>query len=362
MRDAGLATGRGADARLHERGGAAAARGRPGRSTSTAAPAARSGTRAQTSGNRQRVRQIRFDCDGDALVALVEPAGPACHTGQRSCFYRDLDGSADPTPEAPPAEGEPAPGRARGAGILERTMLDRQRARPAGSYTVELLDDPPRIGDKVREEAEEVARAAASESDERLSPRRRRTSSTTFRCCWSRAGSRSRRRWRRSMAVAAEADAWTSNRAWSRPESWHARATRSPCAMSFVDDCETPVSAFLKLRDGGPCFLLESAEQGRLGRYSFLGFSPRAVLRWSDGVLERVARRAAGRRTRAAARRPGSLRGRQRVPGEIPAPAGRRPAAVRRRRGRASSATTWCAPSSRWASRTRTRSGFPTWR
>jgi anthranilate synthase component 1 len=58
-----------------------------------------------------------------------------------------------------------------------------------------------------------------------------------------------------------------------------------PVRMSFVDDCETPVSAFLKLRDGGPCFLLESAEQGRLGRYSFLGFAPRAVLRWDRGVL-----------------------------------------------------------------------------
>jgi anthranilate synthase component 1 len=58
-----------------------------------------------------------------------------------------------------------------------------------------------------------------------------------------------------------------------------------PVRMSFVDDCETPVSAFLKLRDSGPCFLLESAEQGRLGRYSFLGFTPRAVLRWDGGVL-----------------------------------------------------------------------------
>jgi anthranilate synthase component I len=54
-----------------------------------------------------------------------------------------------------------------------------------------------------------------------------------------------------------------------------------PVVMRLVDDCETPVSAFLKLRDGNPCFLLESAEQGRVGRYSFLGFRPREILRWT---------------------------------------------------------------------------------
>ena len=58
-----------------------------------------------------------------------------------------------------------------------------------------------------------------------------------------------------------------------------------PVRHRFVDDIETPVSAFLKLRGDGPSFLLESAEQGRLGRWSFLGFRPRAILRWSDGVL-----------------------------------------------------------------------------
>ncbi len=62
-----------------------------------------------------------------------------------------------------------------------------------------------------------------------------------------------------------------------------------PVRARFVDDCETPVSAFLKLRagepEGAPCFLLESAEQGQVGRYSFVGLRPRAVLRWSDGVL-----------------------------------------------------------------------------
>jgi anthranilate synthase component 1 len=58
-----------------------------------------------------------------------------------------------------------------------------------------------------------------------------------------------------------------------------------PVRYRFIDDCETPVSAFLKLRGDGPAFLLESAEQGRLGRWSFLGFRPRAILRWSDGRL-----------------------------------------------------------------------------
>jgi phosphoribosyl-AMP cyclohydrolase / phosphoribosyl-ATP pyrophosphohydrolase len=121
-----------------------------------------------TSGNVQRVRQLRYDCDGDAVVALVEPAGPACHTGQRSCFYRDIDGSADPDVDSPPAPGEPAPATYEALPALERTLVSRGRERPQGSYTAELLEDPPRIGSKVREEAGEAARAAKSESEERL--------------------------------------------------------------------------------------------------------------------------------------------------------------------------------------------------
>src|SRR5689334_10741986 len=62
-----------------------------------------------------------------------------------------------------------------------------------------------------------------------------------------------------------------------------------PIRARLVDDCETPVSAFLKLRagepEGAPCFLLESAEQGRFGRYSFVGLRPKALLRWSEGTL-----------------------------------------------------------------------------
>jgi phosphoribosyl-ATP pyrophosphohydrolase/phosphoribosyl-AMP cyclohydrolase len=124
--------------------------------------------KGETSGNVQRVRQLRYDCDGDAIVALVEPAGPACHTGERSCFYRDLDGTADPAPDGARVPGEPEPAAYEAPAALERTLEHRRRERPEGSYTVELLSDPGLIGAKVREEAEEVARAAASETDERV--------------------------------------------------------------------------------------------------------------------------------------------------------------------------------------------------
>jgi phosphoribosyl-ATP pyrophosphohydrolase/phosphoribosyl-AMP cyclohydrolase len=109
--------------------------------------------KGESSGNVQPVRALRLDCDGDTLLALVEPAGPACHTGERTCFYR-----GELTPSAP-YESLP---------ILERTLRERARTRPAGSYTVELLDDPVRIGEKVSEEAEEVGRAAREESQERV--------------------------------------------------------------------------------------------------------------------------------------------------------------------------------------------------
>jgi phosphoribosyl-ATP pyrophosphohydrolase/phosphoribosyl-AMP cyclohydrolase len=106
-----------------------------------------------TSGNTQFIRALRLDCDGDALLALVEPSGPACHTGERTCFH---NGELEPRA---PHEALPE---------LERTLAARAAQRPEGSYTVELLDDPPRIGAKVQEEAEEVARAAREEPDERV--------------------------------------------------------------------------------------------------------------------------------------------------------------------------------------------------
>jgi phosphoribosyl-ATP pyrophosphohydrolase/phosphoribosyl-AMP cyclohydrolase len=108
--------------------------------------------KGETSGNVQHVRELRWDCDADTLLALVEPAGPACHTGERTCFFQ---GERDPAPhEALPA--------------LERVIALRKAEPRVGSWTAKLLDDPPLIGAKVQEEAEEVARAAREESDERV--------------------------------------------------------------------------------------------------------------------------------------------------------------------------------------------------
>ena len=109
--------------------------------------------KGETSGNIMRLRALRYDCDEDALVALVDPAGPACHTGERTCFHR----------------GDTAPVAAEALPTLERTIAERRAAGDTTrSYTARLLADPPQIGEKVREEAEEVIRAAGGESDERL--------------------------------------------------------------------------------------------------------------------------------------------------------------------------------------------------
>ncbi len=106
-----------------------------------------------TSGNTQAVKAIRYDCDADAVLALVEPTGPACHTGERSCFHNgDVNAGA-------PYETLP---------ILERTIAERAVSRPDSSYTAKLLADPGYAGAKVQEEAEEVVRAAREESDERV--------------------------------------------------------------------------------------------------------------------------------------------------------------------------------------------------
>jgi phosphoribosyl-AMP cyclohydrolase / phosphoribosyl-ATP pyrophosphohydrolase len=105
--------------------------------------------KGETSGNVQKLKELRLDCDEDAILALVEPAGPACHTGKRTCFHK---GELDPVP-------------AEALAVLARTIEAR---RGADTYTGSLLADGELVAAKVQEEAEEVARAARDESDERV--------------------------------------------------------------------------------------------------------------------------------------------------------------------------------------------------
>jgi phosphoribosyl-ATP pyrophosphohydrolase/phosphoribosyl-AMP cyclohydrolase len=112
-----------------------------------------------TSGNTQRVVEVRLDCDGDALLYRVEPQGPACHTGEDSCFFTKLAGT------------EVQDGSAPGFGaILEKlagTIAERHREMPEESYTAGLIRrGTPRVAQKVGEEAVEVVVAALQ--DERL--------------------------------------------------------------------------------------------------------------------------------------------------------------------------------------------------
>ena len=96
--------------------------------------------KGETSGNTLAVDELHDDCDGDAILLRVRPAGPTCHTGAVSCF----------------------------APWLWRRIKERELARPEGSYVVSLLDDPALAARKVGEEGLEAALAGASESDERL--------------------------------------------------------------------------------------------------------------------------------------------------------------------------------------------------
>ena len=104
--------------------------------------------KGETSGNVLRVQALRFDCDRDAVLALVRPAGPACHTGERTCFHNGEVQARSPH-EA--------------LADLTRTIAARAATRPERSYTAQLLADPGRVGEKVLEEAEEVTRAAREE-------------------------------------------------------------------------------------------------------------------------------------------------------------------------------------------------------
>ncbi|NTV64664.1 MAG: bifunctional phosphoribosyl-AMP cyclohydrolase/phosphoribosyl-ATP diphosphatase HisIE [Oscillochloris sp.] len=108
-----------------------------------------------TSGNVLRMVAIRQDCDSDALLVLAEPAGPTCHTGQRSCFFRDLAGQT----LAPPAVPSTI------VACLADLIHQRGQQQDEGSYTAKLLrGGVDRIGKKIGEEAAEVIIGAKNSS------------------------------------------------------------------------------------------------------------------------------------------------------------------------------------------------------
>lgn len=113
-----------------------------------------------TSGNTQKVVNLRIDCDGDTLLVEVVPNGPACHTGEQSCFYRGTNEAAS------------APEGAHRFAILEtleRVIAERERELPEGAYTTYLFDKGvDKILKKVGEEAAEVIIAAKNRSAEEL--------------------------------------------------------------------------------------------------------------------------------------------------------------------------------------------------
>jgi phosphoribosyl-ATP pyrophosphohydrolase/phosphoribosyl-AMP cyclohydrolase len=102
-----------------------------------------------TSGNTMKLKELRIDCDGDTLLAFVEPAGPACHTGERSCFYRLMT--------------EPQSGKGSFPGILWRFLEKRRHDDPSESYTARLISKGlRRVAQKVGEEGVETALAVAA--------------------------------------------------------------------------------------------------------------------------------------------------------------------------------------------------------
>ncbi|MEJ7577261.1 MAG: bifunctional phosphoribosyl-AMP cyclohydrolase/phosphoribosyl-ATP diphosphatase HisIE [Pyrinomonadaceae bacterium] len=108
------------------------------------------------SGHKQRVVCVRVDCDGDALVVLVEPAGPACHTNEFSCFHNELEGADYKNGDV---EAQFNLGRA--LQELHSAIESRRRERPAGSYTAYLFDQGlDKILKKVGEESTETVIAA----------------------------------------------------------------------------------------------------------------------------------------------------------------------------------------------------------
>ena len=117
--------------------------------------------KGETSGNTLTVRSVWVDCDGDTLIYMVDPAGPSCHTGEETCFFRRLDANGNLVAGA----GDAAPTLLR----LERTLEARKASDSDKSYTKSLLDKgAAKIDGKLREEAAELGQALIGESDERV--------------------------------------------------------------------------------------------------------------------------------------------------------------------------------------------------
>jgi phosphoribosyl-ATP pyrophosphohydrolase/phosphoribosyl-AMP cyclohydrolase len=124
--------------------------------------------KGETSGNTQRVVDVRLDCDHDALRILVVPAGPACHTGAQTCFHNELwDASTDEHVEAGREGGHVDLGEM--LNLLYSLVESRQRERPAGSYTTYLFDQGlDKILKKVGEECAETIIAAKNDDAQSL--------------------------------------------------------------------------------------------------------------------------------------------------------------------------------------------------
>jgi len=126
--------------------------------------------KGETSGNTQRLLEVRLDCDGDAIVALVEPAGPSCHTGARSCFYRQVDPGLFNASDENTCGGSPSAvgDKPHDLGALLRELYalieDRRARMPEGSYTTYLFREGiDKILKKVGEESAETIIAAKNE-------------------------------------------------------------------------------------------------------------------------------------------------------------------------------------------------------
>lgn len=124
-----------------------------------------------TSGHTQRVQSIQYDCDQDTLLIFVQPTGPACHTGETSCFFRELDHKDLAPMESPVTQPQAKQDENRFAILaqLEAIIASRDSERPAGAYTTYLFEKGiDKILKKIGEEAAEVIIAAKNQSPEEL--------------------------------------------------------------------------------------------------------------------------------------------------------------------------------------------------